>query len=108
MVFYHQGQPICRKTYLFLHNIGKKRYSNLKASVKTDGVLPRRHGNLRRVPQHAFSLEDTLAFVTNYTEEHGIHLPFKLLFSTHCSGIFHIKLVYYSVDTLMSTLNSFQ
>ena len=74
MVFYHHGQRICRKTYLFLHNIGKKRYSNLKASVITDGVLPRRHGNLRRVPHHAFSLEDTLAvntFITNYTEEHG-------------------------------------
>ena len=36
-----------------------------------------------------------------------IHVSFKLLFSTHCSDIFHIKLVYYSVDTLMSTLNSF-
>ena len=78
MTFHHHGIRICRKTYMFLHTIGKKRYNNLKASVKTDGVLPRQHGNLRRVPKHAFELDDTQAvitFITNYTEEHGIHLP---------------------------------
>ena len=81
MVFYHRGKHICRQTYLFLHNIGKKRYSNLKASVKEDGVLPRQHGNHRRVPRHAFRLEETQAvitFIRNYTEQNGIHLPGRI------------------------------
>ena len=81
MVFYHRGKHICRKTYLFLHNIGTKRYKNLKISVQEDGVLPRKHGNHRRVPHHAFRLEETQAVVTfimNYTEENGIHLPGRI------------------------------
>ena len=81
ITFYHRGMNICRKTYLFLHNMGKKKYENIKASVKQDGILPRQHGNLRRVPHNALTLEETQAvvtYITNYTEENGIYLPGRI------------------------------
>ena len=79
--FYHRGIRICRKTYLFLHSIGIKRYKNLRANLTINGILPRVHGNIRRVPVHAFRLEETqivARFITNYTEDNGIHLPGRI------------------------------
>ena len=40
-------------------------------------MLPRWHGNLRWLPKHAFTFEETktvINFIHNYTEENGIHL----------------------------------
>ena len=81
MSFYHRGNKICRNTYLFLHCMGKKKYENIKASVTQVGILPRQHGNYRRVPHNALTLDETQAvvtYITNYTEENGICLPGRI------------------------------
>ena len=50
MFYYHDGTRVCQTTFLFLHSIGAKK-KNVKTSVKVDGILPRRHGNLRQLPK---------------------------------------------------------
>ena len=55
-VFWHCGQRVCRKTFLFLHTISEKRLKNLKSSLTRNGLSPRTHGNTRRRPTPSATL----------------------------------------------------
>ena len=69
--FFHQGKPICSRTFQFLHGIGIKRLKNLTTSVKENGLTPRVHGNTNRRPKHALSYTTTefvVRFLFNYAE----------------------------------------
>ena len=48
-LFYH-GQRICRKTFLVTNCIGHIRYETLYRHYKLNGLVPRRHGNTKRLP----------------------------------------------------------
>lgn len=77
-IFWHRGQKVCRKTFLFLHKISEKRLKNLKLSLLQHGLSPRRHGNTKRVPANTISFADTqqvVQFITTYAEAHAILLP---------------------------------
>lgn len=77
-VLYHQGKPVCLQTFQFLHTIGKKRRRNLMANIKENGLTPRVHGNVKRIPKHALSLQSTeyiLRFLHSYAEQHALLLP---------------------------------
>ena len=50
MLFYHGGRRVCKKMFLFLHNISDKRLRNLQESLRENGLTPRCHGNTRRLP----------------------------------------------------------
>lgn len=76
--YLHQGKPVCKKVFCFLHMIGETRLKNLVKSYRADGVAARRHGNTRRVPHHALSINSTefvVRFVLNYSEQNGLLLP---------------------------------
>ncbi len=76
--YHHQGKQICLKAFLFLHSIGSKRLKNLFKSFHVQGILPRAHGNLKRLPSHTLSfksVQQVLAFIANYAEENSILLP---------------------------------
>lgn len=69
-LFYHHGQRVCQRTFLFLHNIGIKRYKNLKKSYITNGPAVRVHGNKGKMPKHHLSLDqikDVIQYILNYT-----------------------------------------
>ena len=74
--FYHQGYRVCRRTFLFIHTIGKKRFENIKSSYLQSGPIPRVHGNTGRRPKHQLSLQqvkDIVQYVLNYTGKNSIH-----------------------------------
>ena len=58
-LFWHGGRRVCKKTFLFLHTISDKRLRNLQRNMRENGLAPRRHGNLRRLPSNAISYIDT-------------------------------------------------
>ena len=80
-VFWHGGRRVCRKTFLFLHTISEKRLRNLQQSLKENGLAPRRHGNLRRLPSNTISFVDNqrvVEFLQTYAEANAILLPGRI------------------------------
>jgi len=76
--FYFMGRQICKKTYLFLHAVGRERYSNLCEHYRAFGLTLRVHGNKGRLPKKTCSFEATKqvsTFISNYAEEHTLVLP---------------------------------
>ena len=51
------GLQVCKKTYLFAHGVGEKRYRNLCKHFDANGVTTRIHKNTRKVPHNACSVE---------------------------------------------------
>ena len=80
MGFMHQGHEVCKKTFLFLYGIGKKRLTAVKKSYKTNGLETRRHGNTKRLPHnHSHILvAGVVKFLTNYAEQNAILLPGRI------------------------------
>lgn len=77
----HAGKPVCAKTFLFLHTVGKKRLRNLSLSLRENGLTPRVHGNSRRLPKHSLSyqaIEYVVRFLLTYSEQHALLLPGRI------------------------------
>ena len=55
--FFFQGTQVCQKTFLFMHNLGIKRYKNLLKHYQTDGMLPREHGRKGKLPHNAHPIQ---------------------------------------------------
>ena len=55
--FHHHGLRVCRKTFLFLHKIGKARLQDLRSHYLSNGLVPRLHGHTGRVAPNALHLE---------------------------------------------------
>ena len=78
VTFMHKGYHICRGTYTFLYGVSKHRIQSIKEHVLENGLVTRTHGNIRRLPHHALTLDETmnvLKFITNYVEQNAILLP---------------------------------
>lgn len=81
MPFWHGGRRVCRKMFLFLHTISRKRLHNLQESFRECGVAPRRHGNTRRLPANTVSFVDkqrVVEFLHTYAEANAILLPGRI------------------------------
>ena len=81
MTYFHQGLKVCRATFLFLHGIGTKMFKTLRMHCKENGLVPRVHGNTKRLPANALTFADVqrvVAFVQNYAEDHAILLPGRI------------------------------
>ena len=79
--YVHQGRTICRNTFLFLHAVGKSTFKALRRSCKEDGLVPRVHGNARRLPSNSLtyeSIKHVVSFLENYAEDHAILLPGRI------------------------------
>ena len=75
------GRKICKSTFLFLHSIGAKRFKNLVAHYDSHGLMPRRHGNKKRLPANTtpFSVtQDVVQFITNFATLHALPLPGRI------------------------------
>ena len=82
MKYKHRGVSICRKTFLFLHDVGKDRLQALKQHyISRDGLETRVHGNTKRAPKHAFpysTKKHVVKFLQNYAEENSLLLPGRI------------------------------
>ena len=79
--YHHQGVKVCRKTFLFLHNIGEFRLKAIKAQYLAEGLVPRIHGHSGRIAPNALVLEHVqsiVTFVMQYAETNGILLPGRI------------------------------
>ena len=76
--FFHQGSPICRQMFLFLHSMSKKKLCNLTVHFKEHGIVPRIHGNTKRLPHNTTtvtSVKFVVRFLLNYSAENALLLP---------------------------------
>ena len=76
--YFVRGHQVCRKTFLFLHCISKKRLLNLKSHLRSNGLAPRVHGNQKGTPHNRTphsSLQNVVSFIDNYAQREGLSLP---------------------------------
>ena len=81
VTFMHRGYHLCRNTYTFLYRVSKHRIQSIKEHVLEHGLVTRTHGNTRRLPHHALTLDtimNVLTFITNYAEQNAILLPGRI------------------------------
>ncbi|XP_070564468.1 uncharacterized protein [Ptychodera flava] len=67
-----------KKVWRYIHNLGEKRFKNLKAHYKTHGVVPRDHGRRGKRPVNAYSFEvvqDVVKFLLRYADDNGLPMP---------------------------------
>ena len=43
--------PLCQKTYLNMLGIGRTHFENVRNHLATNGIIPRVHGNIKRMPR---------------------------------------------------------
>ena len=74
-----RGHTICRKTFLFLHGIGRKRLRLLMTRLTKTGIAPAVHGNTSAARIHrTLTFEDAknvVSFLNNYAENNAMILP---------------------------------
>ena len=81
MKYKHRGLTICRKTFLFLHGVGKDRLQALKQHYIGAGLETRVHGNTKRAPKHSLpysTKKHVVKFLQNYAEENALLLPGRI------------------------------
>ena len=80
--FYHRGIRICRKTYLFLHSIGIKRFTRIyEPTSRSTAFFLVCTATSAEFQSMRFAWRKTqivARFITNYTEDNGIHLPGRI------------------------------
>src|SRR6185295_11269692 len=82
--FYYRDRntSLCQKTYLNMLGIGRTHFENVRNHLAANGILPRVHGNVKRVPRWKTKIiiDITVAtsvknFLENYAEIHGLPSP---------------------------------
>ena len=72
--FFLHGMQICKRTFSFVHAVGKERLENLCKTVDSNGVVQRIHGNAKQ-PWHKQTTEAELIsvhdFITNVGNTHS-------------------------------------
>ncbi len=79
--YFHEGSAICLPMFRFLHGIGAMRLKNLVKHYKQNGLVPRTHGNIKRLPSNTLSftaIENVIRFLLNYSDQHGLLLPGRI------------------------------
>ncbi|KAG9294512.1 hypothetical protein G9A89_008622 [Geosiphon pyriformis] len=76
------NMPLCQKTYLNMLGIGRTHFENVRNHLATNGVIPRVHGNVKKVPRWKTKIiiDITVAtavknFFENYAEINGLPSP---------------------------------
>ncbi len=81
ITYYFHGYKVCKCMYLFVHCVGPKRYKNLISHFSVNGLVPRTHGNVKRLPANTLPFdvtEDICQFIKNCAEVHGLPLPGRI------------------------------
>ena len=76
--FYFHKLRICLKAF---HSIGQSRFKSLQHHYDQVGIIPRVHGNSKRLPSNTSSQEDVdcvLSFIDTTANVHGLPLPGRM------------------------------
>ena len=76
--FVFHGHKVCQSTFLFLHNIGKKRWKNLMKRWQNSGVELHTHGNRGKANKKQLTAKDVtdiVMFIDNLASTHAMILP---------------------------------
>ncbi|XP_078328084.1 uncharacterized protein LOC144623518 [Crassostrea virginica] len=82
--FMFSGERVCKTTFMLSFDIGKHFLQNIITHMNTQGVTPRKHGNIERqyVPSHhSLKYEDirlVVQFISNFADEFGLPQPAAL------------------------------
>ena len=79
--YYFRGKRVCKSMFIFVHGLGPKRFKNLVAHFEEHGLVPRVHGNTKRLPANTISMEKTrsiLCFIEHFATVHALPLPGRL------------------------------
>ena len=76
--YYFRGTRVCKATFMFVHAVGPKRYKNIVTHFAEHGVVPRRHGNTRRLPANTAETESVVAFIKHFSTIHALTLPGRM------------------------------
>ena len=49
--YWDRNTPLCQKTYLNILGVGCTHFDNVRNHLATNGIIPRIHGNIKRVPR---------------------------------------------------------
>jgi len=71
--FYHwdHNTLLCQETYLNMLGIGRTYFENIRNHLINNGLLPRVHGNIKRMPQW----KTKMVIDKNVVEVHGLPSP---------------------------------
>ena len=72
--FFLNGVQICKRTFSFVHVVGKERLENLCKAVDSNGVEQRIHGNAKQ-PQHNQTKEAEVIRVRDFITNVGTRPP---------------------------------
>lgn len=83
ITYYFAGHVVCRDFFLFIHDIGKRRYVNLLHHYDTKAIVQRVHGNTGKTPNRenvlkVHQIEKAVAFIRAYADKFGIPLPGRM------------------------------
>src|SRR5438132_4172642 len=64
--FYYgdRNTPLCQKTYLNMLGIGRTHFENVRNHLATNGIIPRIHGNIKRMPRWKTKITIDIAVAT--------------------------------------------
>ena len=71
-------REVCKKAFIFLHDISEKQFKNIAKHLKDNGPVPIVHGNTGKVPKTTYPYEVTcgvVRFIKNFAEIHGLPQP---------------------------------
>ena len=77
----HHAKPIYRDMFLFLYGITDFRFRALQKHYGQHGLTPPIHGNTKRLPKHALTVEQVkgvVSYIYNYAETHALVLPVRI------------------------------
>ena len=80
---YFADLPICRDMYIFLYNLGIKRYKNLLRHFEEHGIIPRVHKSFQKLPRRSniipeIEIKNIKTFITTLAEKTALPLPGRL------------------------------
>src|SRR6266487_2266618 len=87
--FYHRDHNtlLCQETYLNMLGIGRTYFENIRNHLINNGLLPRVHGNIKRMPQWKTKMvidknvaEVVKNFLENYAEVHVNRITQSIVF----------------------------
>ena len=86
---------LCQETYLNMLGIGRTYFENIRNHLMNNGLLPRIHGNIKRMPQWKTKMvidknvaEVVKNFLENYAEVHGLPSPGRSIYRITQSIVF--------------------
>ena len=72
------GKNVCRSTFQYIFNIGRRALTSLITHMNVNGKVPRIHGNKGRKPHNSLKyneIKHCVDFVLHYSNEHGLPQP---------------------------------